>query len=269
MPGAMQGFATMKAIILAAGYATRLRPLTDHTAKPLLPIAGRPMIEYICDQIGELTEVDAVHVVTNHRFAPAFTEWAARRPGATPIAVHDDGTMSNDDRLGAIGDIQFTIDRAGLAADDLLVIAGDNMFDFSLADLAAFWRHKEDGSAVALYRCPDRELVKQYSIVELDERERITSFIEKPANPTTDLVAIAIYLYRRDHVGLIRRYLDEGNSKDQPGNLVAWLHTRAPVYGYQFAGAWLDIGDLGQLCEADNRMRRRLGLPERAAYTPD
>lgn len=259
----------MKVIILAAGYATRLRPLTDKTAKPLLPIAGRPMIEYICDKIVELDDVDQVHVVTNHRFAPSFADWAARRPGATPVVVHDDGTSSNDDRLGAIGDIQFTIDRAGLAGDDLLVIAGDNLFDFSLADLARFWRSKEEGSAVALYRCTDRELIKQYSIVELDDRDRITSFIEKPAQPTTDLVAIAIYLYHRDHAALIRRYLDEGNSKDQPGNLVAWLHQRAPVYGYRFAGDWLDIGDLGQLTEADNRMRRRLGLPERAAYSPD
>ena len=259
----------MKAIILAAGYATRLRPLTEHTAKPLLPIAGRPMIEYICDHIAEIPEVDQVHVVTNHRFAPAFAAWAAGRAGASPVTVHDDGTTSNDDRLGAIGDIQFTLDRAGLAGDDLIVIAGDNLFDFSLADLTAFWRRKGDGSVVALYRCPDRELVKQYSIVELDADERITSFIEKPAQPTTDMVAIAIYLYRREHVALIRRYLDEGNSKDQPGNLVAWLHTRVPVYGYRFAGDWLDIGDLGQLSEADNRMRRRLGLPERAAYTPD
>jgi glucose-1-phosphate thymidylyltransferase len=259
----------MKAIILGAGYATRLRPLTERTAKPLLPIAGRPMIEYICDKIGELDEVDAVHVVTNHRFAASFADWASRRPGATPVVVHDDGTSSNDDRLGAIGDVQFTIDRAGLAGEDLLVIAGDNLFDFSLADLAAFWRGKGDGSAVALYRCLDRELVKQYSIVELDERDRITSFIEKPAQPTTDLVAIAIYLYRRDHAALIRRYLDEGNSKDQPGNLVAWLHSRVPVYGYRFAGDWLDIGDLGQLTEADNRMRLRRGLPERPAYSPD
>ncbi|HEU5058202.1 MAG TPA: nucleotidyltransferase family protein [Kofleriaceae bacterium] len=258
----------MKAIILAAGYATRLRPLTERTAKPLLPIAGRPMIEYICDKIAELDEVDSVHVVTNHRFAPAFADWAARRAGATPVAVHDDGTSSNQDRLGAIGDIQFTIDRAGLAGDDLLVIAGDNLFDFSLADLAAFWRGKPGGSAVALYRCPDPKLVVQYSIVELDADDRITSFIEKPAQPTTDLVAIAIYLYRREHAALIRRYLDEGNSRDQPGNLVAWLQARAPVYGYRFAGDWLDIGDLGQLTEADNRMRRRLGMPERAEYSP-
>src|SRR5688572_1927026 len=104
----------MKAIILAAGYATRLKPLTERTAKPLLPVAGRPMIEFILDKVRELPEVDEVHVVTNHRFAPAFAEWADRRSAAPRVTVHDDGTTSNEDRLGAIGDIVFTLERAGL-----------------------------------------------------------------------------------------------------------------------------------------------------------
>jgi glucose-1-phosphate thymidylyltransferase len=256
----------MKSIILAAGYATRLRPLTEHTAKPLLPIAGRPMIDHICDKLAELPDVDHVHVVTNSRFASAFTAWAAARSGL-PITVHDDGTTSNEDRRGAIGDIQFTIERARLAGEDLMIIAGDNLFDFSLVDYAAFWRGKRDGSAIALYRCPDRELVKQYSIVELDDAERVRSFIEKPANPSTDLVAIATYLYRRDHVALISSYLAEGNSPDQPGNLVAWLVPRVPVYGYRFAGGWLDIGDHRQLLEADNRARAKVGMPVRDSYS--
>lgn len=259
----------MKALVLAAGYATRLRPLTADTAKPLLPLAGRPMLDYIVDRIVEVPEIDHIHVVTNHRFADSFRRWAAAEDRGRPVTVHDDGTLSNDDRLGAIGDIQFTIDRAGLAADDLLVVAGDNLFDFSLVEYAAFWRKKGDGSAIALYRCPDRELVKQYSIVEIDDNDRVTAFTEKPAEPTTDLVAIATYLYGRDHLPLIRRYLDEGNSPDQPGNLVAWLHPRAPVYGYQFEGAWLDIGDRTQLTEADNRMRARRGMPTRAEYQLD
>ena len=259
----------MKSIILAAGYATRLRPLTEHTAKPLLPIAGRPMIDHICDKIVEVEEVDQIHVVTNHRFADGFAAWAAARGGPVPISVLDDGTSSNEDRLGAIGDIQFTIERGGLAGDDLLVIAGDNLFDFSLADYVQFWRGKPDGSAIALYRCPDPELIRQYSIVELDASDRVISFVEKPANPTTDLVAIATYLYRREHVPLVAQYLADGNSKDQPGNLVAWLHRRMPVYGYRFAGEWMDIGDRGQLLTADNRERERLGLPPRSTYSID
>lgn len=256
----------MKAIILAAGYATRLRPLTDTVAKPLLPVGGRPMIDHIYDKIAEVPEVDAIHVVTNHKFAASFTAWAAARQGRVPVTVHDDGTLSNDDRLGAIGDIAFTIERAGLAGQDLLIVAGDNLFDFSLRDYAAFWRGKRDGSAIALYQCPKLELVSQYATVELDAADRVTSFIEKPPHPTTNLVAIAVYLYRADHAARIGEYLAAGNSKDQPGNLVAWLHQRAPVYGYRFAGDWLDIGNHEQLLEADNGLRARAGLPTRARY---
>ncbi len=256
----------MKAIVLAGGYATRLRPLTDTVAKPLLPVGGRPMVDYIYDKIAEVADVNALHVVTNARFADDFSSWAAEHGGRVPIFVHNDGTTSNEDRLGAIGDIAFSIERAGLAGEDLLVVAGDNLFDFSLLHYVAFWRGKGDGSCIALYECPDPELVKQYSIVEIDDDDRVTSFVEKPQEPVSNLVAIATYLYHRDHVALIPRYLAEGNSPDQPGNLVAWLHTRVPVYGYRFEGEWLDIGDREQLLDADNRMRRRLGLPPRAHY---
>lgn len=257
----------MKAIILAAGYATRLRPLTETIAKPLLPVGGRPMIDYIYDKIAEVPGVDAVHVVTNHKFAESFKQWANQHTGKLPIQEHDDGTLSNEDRLGAIGDIKFTVDRAGLAGDDLLIIAGDNLFDFSLAEYVQFWRGKGDGSCIALYECPDMELVKQYSIVELDANDRVTSFVEKPGNPTTNTVGIATYIYHRDHVPLIQTYLDEGNSPDQPGKFIAWLHKRVPVYGYRFTGEWLDIGNKQQLLEADNRLRERQGLPERSEYS--
>lgn len=255
----------MKAIILAAGYATRLRPLTETIAKPLLKVGGRPMVEYLYDKIAEVPEVDQIHLVTNHKFAGAFAQWASEHRGRLPVQVHDDGTMSNDDRLGAIGDIRFTVEKAGLR-DDLLIVAGDNLFDFKLTDYVAFWKGKPDGSAIALYQCPDLELVKEYATVDLDAAGRVTSFVEKPKHPTTNLVAIATYLYRREHAALIDTYLAEGNSKDQPGNLVAWLHKRVPVYGYRFDGDWLDIGNHQQLLEADNMMRARQGLPPRETY---
>lgn len=262
----------MKAIILAAGYATRLRPLTENMAKPLLPVGGRPMIDYIYDKIAEVGEVDAVHVVTNHKFAESFEQWAASHSDRLSIQVHDDGTLSNEDRLGAIGDIRFTVERAGLQGDDLLIIAGDNLFEFSLDEYVAFWREKSTtgpASCIALYECPDMELVKQYSIVELDEQERVTSFVEKPQNPTTNTVGIATYIYHRELVSLIDQYLAEGNSPDQPGKYIAWLHTRVPVYGYRFAGEWLDIGNREQLLHADNQMRSRHGLPARTEYSLD
>lgn len=253
----------MKAIILAAGYATRLYPLTENLAKPLLPVGGRPMVDHILDRIEDVAEVDAVHLVTNSKFAASFREWA--RPHA--VAVHDDATTSEDDRLGAIGDIGFVIDEAGLD-DDLLVIAGDNLFDFSLADYVDWWHGKGEASAVALYDVGDRELVRRYGVVALGEDQRIESFEEKPEEPRTTLAATATYLYHRRHLQFVRRYLDEGNSPDQPGRFIAWLCTRAPVYGYTFEGAWRDIGDEDQLFEADNRMRALAGLPERDSYSP-
>jgi glucose-1-phosphate thymidylyltransferase len=256
----------MKAILLAAGYATRLRPLTETIAKPLLPLAGRPMIDYICDKIEEVQEVDQLHVVTNARFAEGIRQWAQDHHGRLKPVVHDDGTSSNEDRLGAIGDIRFTVERAGLEGDDLLVSAGDNLFDFSLADYVAFFRAKGDGSCIALYECPDPRLVSQYSIVELGPNDRVISFVEKPAEPKTNLVGIATYLYRAEHAALIPTYIKEGNSPDAPGNLVAWMHKRVPVYGYRFRGSWVDIGDKQQLLDADNRLRVQKGMAPRAEY---
>ena len=247
----------MKALILAAGYATRLRPLTDSTPKQLLPVGGRPMVDWILDRIEE-TSAEEIHLVTNARFAEDFARWAEGKD----VVVHNDATTSNEDRLGAIGDIRFV----GLD-DDLLVIAGDNLFDYSLADYEAYWRAR-DGSCIAVFDVGDPELAKQYGIVDVDENDRVTDFIEKPENPATTLCATATYFYEREHVRLIATYLAEGNPPDQPGNYVAWLHRRAPVYAYRFEGDWYDIGDRNQLLEADNRMRRRNGLPERAEYSP-
>jgi glucose-1-phosphate thymidylyltransferase len=251
----------MRAVILSAGYATRLAPLTDSIAKQLLPVGGRPMMDWVCDKVEEVTS--DIHVVTNSRFAADFERWAEGREG---VQVHDDGTLSNEDRLGAIGDIAFVLERVD-TDDELLVIAGDNLFDFSLGDFAAFWQGKGVASAVAVYDCGDLELATHYGVVDVGEDDRIVGFEEKPSEPRTTLVATASYLYHRDHVPLIARYLAEGNAPDQPGRLVAWLYTREPVYGYRFPGAWFDIGNRDQLLEADNHWRVRAGLPRRDSYS--
>jgi glucose-1-phosphate thymidylyltransferase len=254
----------VKAIVLAAGYATRLRPLTDTWAKELLPVGGRPIVDWIVEAIGDVDGLDVVHLVTNHRKAPAFEAWARGRE----IVVHDDGTTSNDDRLGAIGDLRFVVDRAELD-DDLLVIAGDNLFDFSLADYAAFWREKGVASAVAVRDVGSLALASHYGIVALDDSDRIVDFVEKPADPPSTLAATATYLFGRSHVGLLEAYLSGGHSSDQPGRFVEWLCRREPVYGWEFEGAWYDIGDRDQLLVADNQLRAAQGLPLRDEYTPD
>ena len=253
--------------MLAAGYATRLSPLTDSIPKVLLPLAGRPMLDYLLDRLEAVDEIDGIHVVTNARFAGDFGGWASQRSGLRPVAVWNDGTTSNEDRLGAIGDIHFTIEEAGLEGEELLVVAGDNLIEYSLEDFVRFWREKGDGAAIAVHRVPDPELIKQYGVAELDAHERIVSLEEKPAEPRSDLAATAAYLYRPEDAALIGRYLEECSQPDAPGNFTAWLYRRAPVYGYRFEGGWMDIGDPEQLLEADNRMRARLGLGARAEYS--
>jgi len=254
----------VKAIVLAAGYATRLRPLTDSRAKELLPVGGRPILDVIVDAIREVAEVDSVHVVTNSRKAPEFLDWA---PGKD-VQIHDDGTRSNDDRLGAIGDMQFVIDLVGID-DDLLVIAGDNLFEFSLESFVRYWGAKGIASALAVRDVGSLELAMRYGIVELAADDRVVDFLEKPADPPSTLAATATYLFHRAHVPLIRTYLDEGQPHDQPGRFVGWLQQREPVYGWTFEEGWFDIGDLEQLREADNRLRELQGLPSRAVYTPE
>jgi glucose-1-phosphate thymidylyltransferase len=260
----------VKAIILAAGYATRLYPLTQTISKMLLPLAGKPMLDYLLDKIRVVDEIDEIHLVTNHKFADSFLRWAAaHETSGLPIVVHDDGTTSEDGRLGAIGDVQFVIERAVLEHEDLLVIAGDNLFEFSLADFVAWWYAKGEASAVTLYDVGDLSLVSKYSNVELDDDNRIVGFIEKPEHPTSTLVATAAYIYHRDHVPLVKRYLDDGNVPDQPGRFIAWLCERVPVYGYVTDGDWRDIGDADQLLEADNALRERVGMSTRQTYALD
>ena len=254
----------MKAIVLAAGYATRLRPLTDTWAKELLPVGGKPILTSIVESIQTVADVDEVHVVTNAHKAPAFVKWAEGRD----VTVHDDGTSTNEDRLGAIGDMQFVIERAGIH-DDLLVIAGDNLFEFDLSEFVRYWRSKGTASAIAVRDVGTRELAQRYGIVDLADDGRVRDFVEKPEDPPSTLAATATYLYHRAHVPLVRTYLDDGNPPDQPGRLVAWLYQREPVYGWAFDAGWYDIGDQEQLLEADNRLRREQGLPERATYSPD
>jgi glucose-1-phosphate thymidylyltransferase len=221
------------------------------------------MLDYLLDRIREVGEIEEIHLVTNARFTPAFREWAPQ-----DVTVHDDGTTSNEDRLGAVGDMAFAIEEAGLQGEDLLVVAGDNLIGYSLPDYVAFWREK-GGSAIAVHEVADRSLLSHYGVVELDDDDRVVDLEEKPAEPKSNLAATAAYLYRGADLELLPRYLEEGNAPDAPGNYAVWLYTRAPLYGYRFSGEWHDIGDLGQLLHADNLLRARAGLPQRAEYSLD
>ena len=238
----------MKAVILAAGYATRLYPLTLDRPKALLDVGGRPMVEHLLQQLQGVDALDGIYLVTNSKFAGAFRDWAAGWVG-TDVRIVDDGTVDEETKLGAIGDLELTIREAAID-DDLIVLAGDNLFSESLAPFAAFGREK-DAPALGVYDVGDLDAIRRYNAIELDDDDRLTFFEEKPASPRSTLTGIALYFYPRQSLGLVREYLEAGNNPDQPGRLVQWLYPRVPVYAWRVPGRWYDIGSAETLAEAD------------------
>ncbi len=241
----------MKLLILAAGYATRLYPLTIHQPKPLLPIAGKPMIDHVIEKFDLCREIDEVFVVTNHKFTSAFETWAqkaSKRHGGRRIRIFDDQTTSDTDKLGAIGDIHFVIQQTQLD-DDLVIVAGDNLFSDSLEGYIHQARQK--GILIGVHDVRDLEVIKKYNNMILDKNGRVTFFEEKPKKPQNTITAIALYHYPRATLPLIHQYIAEGNNPDQPGRLVQWFYTRQPVFTYMIQGHWFDIGSQETYDEAN------------------
>ena len=246
----------MQAIVLAAGYATRLYPLTLDTPKPLLEVGGRPILGRLLGQLEEIPGLERIHVVTNAKFAPHFREFAAAWGGRLELEVVDDGTESDETKLGAIGDLDLVIRSRGLD-DDLLVAAGDSIFDGArLQDFARLGLEKQ-APVEAVYDVADLEAVKRYSVITADDEGRIVAFEEKPDDPQSTLAGIALYFYPRSTLPLIGRYVAEGNNPDQPGRLVEWLYPRTPVYVWRVPGRWFDIGSPETLEQADRELTRR------------
>ena len=247
----------MKAIILAAGYATRMYPLTKDKPKALLPIGGRAMLDYLMDEVATIREIDAVYIITNSRFASQFTAWAEASAARYPhlkLDVLDDGTDSNENRLGALGDIRFVLDRRPVD-DDLLIAASDNFFTFPLKDMVDdFKAHNRDtllGQHLGWV-----EDLKRFAVATLDGNARVTALVEKPQVPPTDVGIYALYLYKRGTVPLIYQYLDEGNAPDAPGHFPEWLHKRKEVGVYLFNGECVDIGTPQAYREVCGRLAR-------------
>lgn len=247
----------MEALILGAGYATRLYPLTLDRPKPLLPVGGTPMVERIAEQLCDAGPIDRLHLVTNHRFAGHYQDWLRdyRRRGRlrTELVVHDDRTMTPEDRLGAIGDLQFVIDTAPIRGD-LLVIAGDNLIGGSLSP---FVTASAGRASVGLKDLQSKKLVSLYGVVETAPDGRILGFEEKPARPRSTLIAVGLYFLPASTLPLVRQYLEEGNRKDAPGYYLQWLHRQVPVYGHVLDGEWYDIGDLDSYRRADEVLKRK------------
>jgi glucose-1-phosphate thymidylyltransferase len=245
----------MKCLMLGAGYATRLYPLTRERPKPLLPVAGVPILQRICEQVFKVKAVDRMYVVSNHRFAPHYYNWLRdyenHRALPVPIEIFDDLTTTPDDRLGAIGDIQFVIQNAKVE-DDLLVIAGDNLIQFDLAGLAA--SAAERGTTVGVKDLKSKKLVSLYGAIEVNKQGKVVGFEEKPPKPQTTLISIGVYLFKKEHLPLFKRYLDEGRSKDAPGFYLQWLHEEIDVFAYVIDGEWFDIGDIDSYNKANEMM---------------
>lgn len=230
----------MKCIFLCAGYATRLFPLTENFPKALLKVGEKALLDYILDEVNSIEEIDEIYLVTNHKYAGHFEEWKNEKNNIKPITVIDDGTLTNDDRLGAIGDINYTIDRMQID-DDVLIIAGDNLFTFKLKDFTDFAKEKKS-ACVCVREEQDINLLKRVGVATLDEQMRITNFVEKPAEPQSKYAVYAEYFYPRAILPMFKQYLAEGNSNDAPGNFVQYLYTKVPTYAYAFKGECYDVG---------------------------
>jgi glucose-1-phosphate thymidylyltransferase len=247
----------VKLIVLAAGYATRLYPLTLNQPKPLLPVAGKPMIEHVIDCLKPIKGIDHVYVVTNEKFSGHFEEWANQYEAShagLPITAVNDHSTDDANKLGAIGDMHLVITQMKID-DDIIVVAGDNLFSKPLEGFSEFCR-AHNAPVLGVYDVGNLEEIKKYNAIETDADGRITFFEEKPKEPKSTITGIALYYYPKWSLELIKQYIAEDNNPDQPGLLIQWLYPRTPVYVWRVPGVWFDIGSKETLEEANEIFSR-------------
>ena len=247
----------MKLIILAAGYATRLYPLTLNQPKPLLPVAGKPMLEHVIDNIATIRAIDHAYIVTNAKFAGHFQKWSEgyQRPNLHfSFTIVNDQSTTEDNRLGAIGDTHLVLKKHEID-DGIIVVGGDNLFSHDLAGFGDYCEQK-NAPVTGVYDVGDLEQIKKYNSIEIDQDHRIKFFEEKPQVPKSTLTGIALYYYPKSVLPLIDQYISEGNNPDQPGRLVQWLYPRVPFYVWKVPGLWYDVGSIETLEEANRVFSR-------------
>jgi len=247
----------MNVIVLAGGFAKRMWPLTKDHPKHLLDVAGRPMLGFVLDRVLELDGISRIYISTNLKFKEKFEAFLgqpeARWKGRVELFIED--TRSEEEKLGSIGALNYLIQEKEIN-DSLLILGGDNLFEFSLEDMTRFARDK-GGDAVAVYDVGELAQARKYGIVELDTNDRIIGFVEKPEIPPSTLAATACYFFTADTVGRVRNYIAEGKNPDAMGHFISWLHTRQDVFGYRFRGPWFDIGSFESLEEANKYFKGR------------
>lgn len=230
----------MKTIVLAAGYATRLYPLTENFPKPLLEVNGKSILDYLLQDLDKIKEVNEHIIISNGKFASIFEEWAAKSDYTKHVTVLNDGTMSNETRLGAVKDIEFAIEKLGID-EDILVLAGDNLLDFSLSAFADFAREKNASAVLVSYE-KDVEELRKCGIMIPDENMRILSMEEKPHDPKSNWCVGPFYYYKKDDLKFIKQGIEEGCGVDAPGSLVCYMCERTDVYAMEMPGNRYDIG---------------------------
>lgn len=230
----------MKCLILAAGYATRLYPLTENFPKPLLVVGEKTILDWLIDDIDSSNLVDEYVVISNHKFAHHFENWAKDKK--VKITVVDDGTDSNETRLGAVKDIQFAIDKLSID-DDMLVIAGDNVLDFSLTKFMQYAKQKNTSCIMRYYELEAKKLMK-CGVVEIDEEDKILSMEEKPSVPKSNWCCPPFYYYTKEDAKLVKKGIDSGCGVDAPGSYIAWLCTQTIVHAMKMPGKRFDVGNL-------------------------
>ncbi len=229
----------LQCVLLAAGYATRLHPLTDDRPKALLPVGGRPILEHVLEKLVPLG-LERIILVTNHRFADQFASWVDASGWVDMVTIADDGTQTNAERLGAIGDLAWAIEEFSLD-DDTLVMAADNLFEFSLVDFVQFAQVRKT-DCITVYRLDDVERLQRTGNAVLTADGRLTAFAEKPAQPISHWAVPPFYIYRRETLPLVRKYLAEGGNPDAPGHFLPWLLVQRPVYALVVKGNIYDVG---------------------------
>ncbi len=230
----------MKCLILAAGYATRLYPLTENFPKPLLKVKEKTILDWLIEDIDTAGCVDEYVVISNHKFAHHFSDWAADKK--QKITVLDDGTSSNETRLGAVRDIQFAIEKLDIC-DDMLVIAGDNLLDFSMTEFIKYAKEKNT-SCIMRYFEEDRKKLSKAGVMEIDENGKVLSMMEKPAEPTSNWCCPPFYFYKKEDVKFVKIGIESGCGTDAPGSFAAWLSGQTAVHAMKMPGKRYDIGDL-------------------------
>lgn len=230
----------MECILLAAGYATRLYPLTKDKPKALLTIGNKTILDIVLDKIFEIENITKIHIVTNHKFYENFKNWHSTYKGLVPINIIDDGTTDNDNRLGAIGDMRYVIKKEKIN-DDIFVLASDNIFKFSLKPMFDMF-YKYGNDTISAHIVDDIETLKTMGVLKLDEDNVVCEFAEKPQNPQSNYGVPPFYIYKKDTLALIDKYIDEGNNPDAPGYFLPWLIKNNKVMAYVFDDMIVDIG---------------------------